>query len=101
MQGFNVAEHRGEFLSGSCGFAAQPVQGTVARGRHDPCAGVGGHAVARPGPQSFGEGLLDGVLGDGEIAGPARERRDGRTPFAPKDAVQVGHWAAATGQRCP
>ena len=86
-----VIEHRCEFLSGTRGFAPQPVQGTVAGDRHDPSTGVIRHAVAGPGAQRFGEGLLDGVLGDGEVTRPTRECGHGRTPFAPKDAVQIGH----------
>ncbi len=87
----DVVDHGGELLSGPDGFAAQPVEGTVARDRHHPSARIVGHPVARPGAQGFGEGFLDGVFGDGEITGPARERGDGGAPFAPKDAVQVGH----------
>ncbi len=89
--GPDVVDHGCEFLSRPDGFASQPIQRPVAGNRHDPSARVVGHAVARPGAQRLGEGFLDGVFGDGEVTGPAGERRDGRAPFAPKDAVQVGH----------
>jgi hypothetical protein len=89
--GSDVVHHGCEFLSRADGFASQPIQGPVAGNRHYPSCGVVGHAVTRPCAQRFGEGLLDGVFGDGEVTGPASECRYSRTPFAPKDAVQVGH----------
>ena len=82
---------RSEFLARPCGFAAEAVERTVAGDRHDPAARAVGHAVARPRPQRLGECLLDGVLRDVEVTGPARERGHRRTPFASKDAVQVDH----------
>ena len=91
VRAHDVVDHGGKLLSGPDGFAAQPIEGAVASDRHHPSARIGGHPVARPCAQGFGEGFLDGVFGDGEVTGPARERGDGGAPFAPKDAVQVGH----------
>jgi hypothetical protein len=76
--GLILAEHGGEFLSGPDRFAPQSIQRTVAGDRHDPSASVVGHAVTRPGPQCLGEGLLNGVFGDSNIARPACERREQR-----------------------
>ena len=45
----DVVHHGREFLSRADGFASQPIKGAVAGNRHDPSAGVVGHAVARPG----------------------------------------------------
>ena len=95
--GADVVDHGGQFLSRTDRLAAQSVQRAVARDRDDPSAWVVRHAVARPGPQRLGEGLLDSVLCDGEVARPPRERGDSRPPFAPKDAVQVGHSVSETG----
>ena len=88
-----------QFLSGTDGFAAQPVPGTVACDGHQPSAGTVGQTVAGPGAQRLGAGFLDGVLRDGEVAGPPRERGDGGAPFPAEDAVQVGHSRDATAPR--
>src|ERR1700692_1775009 len=88
-----------QFLSGTDGFAAQPVSGTVAGHGHPPSAGTVGQTVPGPGAQRLGAGFLDGVLRDGEVAGPPRERGDGGAPLPAKDAVQVGHSRDATALR--
>src|SRR5947209_8400451 len=87
----DVVHYGGQFLSRPQRLATQPVAGPVARHGQHPTAGVVRNAVARPYPQRLGEGLLDGVFGDGEITGPPGEGGHGRTPLPPKDAVQVGH----------
>jgi hypothetical protein len=63
------SEHRhlAEQLPAPC-LAAQPVDGMVAGGRGDPAARIGRHAIARPLSQGDGEGLLDRVLGDVDVA---------------------------------
>ena len=81
----------GQFLSGTRRFAAQPIAGAVAGDGQQPPAGAIGHTVAVPCAKCLGAGFLDGVLGDGEIAGPPRKRGDGGSPFPAEDAVQVGH----------
>jgi hypothetical protein len=53
--------------------AADPVDRAVAGGRQQPGAGVGGGAVARPALERGGEGLLDGVLGELDVAERSRQ----------------------------
>ena len=48
--------------------AAQAVDGTVARGRRDPAAGVGWQPVGRPLAQGNGECFLHCILGDVDVA---------------------------------
>ena len=89
--GADVVHHGSELLPRPDRFAPQPVQRAIARDRHDPSAGIVRYAVAGPGAQCFGEGLLDSVLGDGQVTRPPRKRGDSGTPLTPKDTVQVGH----------
>jgi hypothetical protein len=59
--------------------AAQPVDRAVAGGGDDPGAGIRRDAVAGPALRGDRERLLDGVLGEVEVAEPADQDRD-RTP---------------------
>jgi hypothetical protein len=56
--------------------AANPVDGAVARRRRDPRTGVVRKAARRPRLERDDEGLLDGLLGQVEVAGDTDERRD-------------------------
>ena len=87
----NLVQDSRQFLSGAHSLATQSIAGAVARHGEHPSAGVVWDAVTRPCPQCLGEGFLDGVLGDGEIARPSGQRGHGRPPLPPKDAVQVDH----------
>ena len=55
---------------------AEPIDGPVAGGRRDPRARVVRHAPRRPGLQRADERVLDGLLGEVEVAGHPDERRD-------------------------
>ena len=57
--------------------AAEPVDRAVPRGRDDPGAGVRRDAVAGPALGRDRERLLDGVLGEVEVAERADQDRDG------------------------
>jgi hypothetical protein len=53
----------------------------VAGGRHDPAAGVGWQAIARPLAQGDGEGHLHRVLGEVEVTEDADEDRYRAAPL--------------------
>ena len=57
------------------GLAADPVDGLVARGRDDPRDRVVGRAPRGPLVDGQREGVLEGVLGEIEVAHQADERR--------------------------
>lgn len=57
----------------SRGGAPDPVDGTVAGGGGEPCSGVLGHAVARPGAHGERECVLGAFLGQVPVAGDADE----------------------------
>lgn len=87
----NLVYHGRHFLSGSRSFAAKSVPDAVAGDRYQPPSGAIRQSITRPGAKRICAGLLDGVFGNGEVAGPPGDRGDGRTPFATEDAVQVDH----------
>lgn len=58
------------------GAAAVPVDGAAPAGGEQPADRVGRFAVARPGDQRLGHGLLGDVLGEVEVAGEAGEGAD-------------------------
>ncbi len=66
---------------------SQSVDGPVARGRRDPRARVVGHAAVRPGLQGDDERVLDGLLGEVEVAEDADERRDGAALLGAEQSV--------------
>ena len=55
--------------------AAQAIDRLAPRRGGDPGAGVGRHAVARPGGQRDGEGVLERVLGQLEVAAEMADQR--------------------------
>ena len=67
--------------------SSDPVDGTVAGGRGDPCARRRGHAARRPRPERFGERLLDGVLGEIEVTEDPDQGRDGPALLLAEQAV--------------
>ena len=79
-------------LVGQAAFAADPVDRPVAGGRDDPGAGVRRDAVAGPALRGDRERLLDGVLGEVEVAERADQDRDRAPellPECPSDCVYV------------
>src|SRR5438874_1045082 len=74
---------------GSGALAAHAIDRTVARGRRDPAARVGRQAVARPFPQSGGEGLLHRVLGDVDVAEDADQGSHRSTGLLTEDPADL------------
>lgn len=58
------------------GAAAEPVDGAAPAGGEQPADRTGRLAVARPGDERLGDGLLGDVLGEVEVAGEAGEGAD-------------------------
>ncbi len=82
--------------------AAQAVDRPAARGDGDPRAGVGGDAVARPGRDRAGERVLNGVLGELEVADVADQRRQhGRALLAERPLDGGGRVLPDSGRRSP
>jgi hypothetical protein len=67
--------------------APEPVECLVARGGGDPRTRVARCSVARPALQRHHEGLLDGLLGEVEVAEDADECGDRPPRLAPEQAV--------------
>jgi hypothetical protein len=57
--------------------SSDPVDGTVAGRRRDPCARRRRDAPRGPRPERFGERLLNGVLGEIEVTEDPDQGRDG------------------------
>ena len=57
-------------------FAAQPVDGLIPGGGDDPAGRAGRQAAGRPARRGAGEGVLDRVLGDVDVAEHADQDRD-------------------------
>ena len=72
--------------------AANPVDRAVLGRRDDPGAGIGRCSVTRPALQRRCEGVLDGVLGEVEVAEHADEDRDRTSPLLAEDAIDVRYW---------
>jgi hypothetical protein len=53
------------------------VHGAVPRGLKDPCGGIAGQPRARPAVERRRVGILDGILGDVDLAEDADEDGDG------------------------
>jgi len=68
-------------LRGQGAIATDAIDGPVARRGHQPEAGVGRHAVARPALGGDREGLLRGFLGEVEVAEEADERSEDASPL--------------------
>ena len=69
---------------------AVPVDGNVFGGGHQPGGRPIGDPVDRPLPQGDLEGVLCHVLGGGEVAGDAGQRRDEAAGFDPPDRLDRG-----------
>jgi hypothetical protein len=67
--------------------AAQPVDRAVASGGDDPGTGIRRDAVAGPALRGDRERLLDGVLGEVEVAERADQDRDRAPELLPVDLV--------------
>ncbi len=65
----------------------EAVDGPIAGRRGDPRAGLAGQPVPRPPFERRDEGVLDGLLGDVEVAGLADERRDRPSRLLAEQAV--------------
>ena len=72
------------------GLAAQAVDGPVARRGDDPAGGRRGQSVLRPPPRGHGEGVLDRLLGDVEVAEDAVQDGDGTAVLLTEDPLDVG-----------
>ena len=64
------------------------IDGSVASGRHQPGARVGGDPIARPPLRGDREGLLRGFLGEFEIAEEADQRREHTSPLVAEDLFE-------------
>ena len=80
-------------LSAPLRLAAQPVDRAVAGGGDDPGAGVRRDAVAGPALRGDRERLLDGVLGEVEVAERADQDRDRAPELLPE---RLGDRSAAS-----
>jgi hypothetical protein len=80
--------------------AAQAVDGAVAGGGGDPRAGVVGHPLPRPSLDGDGEGLLDGLLGQVEVADDPDQGRDRPPRLLPEQAVDDPRDVGAGGYAC-
>src|SRR5580704_2010783 len=74
-------------LLGERALAADAIDRAVARGRHEPRAGVAGCALARPALGGDREGLLRGFLGEIEVAEEANQAGEDTAPLVPEDAL--------------
>jgi hypothetical protein len=63
-------------LLGQAPAPSKPVDGAVAGGGRDPRPGVDRDAAIRPGLEGADEGVLDGLLGEVEVAGDPDQRGD-------------------------
>jgi len=68
-------------------FAPEPVDRAVARGRGDPRAGVVGDPALGPHAHRLGERVLDGVLGEVEVAQDPDQRGDRSSLLRSEQAV--------------
>jgi hypothetical protein len=75
-------------LGGECSLAADPIDGAVTGSDGEPRARVGGRALARPSLGRGGERLLDGLLGEVEVAEEADQRGEDPPPFVAKDPIE-------------
>lgn len=57
--------------------SSDPVDGTVAGRRRDPCARRRRHPARGPRPERFGKRFLNGVLGEIEVTEDPDQGRDG------------------------
>lgn len=75
-------------LRGQRAIAADAVDGSVARRRHQPGGGVGGASVARPALCGDSEGLLRGLFGEVEVAEEADQRSEDMPPLIAKGLLE-------------
>jgi len=75
-------------LRGQRAIAADAIDGTIARRRHQPGAGVRGSPVPRPALGGDREGLLRGLLGEVEVAEEADQGREDVPPLVAEDLLE-------------
>src|SRR6266550_2138401 len=75
-------------LRGQRAVAADAVDGSVARRRHQPGARVRGKPVSGPALRGDRECLLRGFLGEVEVAEEADERSENTSPLVAEDLVE-------------
>jgi hypothetical protein len=81
---------------------AQPVDGPIARRRRDPRARVVRDTADRPGLERRDERLLDGLLGQVEVAEDTDERRDGSPRLVSEQAIDdLARGRVSRGQSAP
>ena len=81
-------------LRGQRAVAADAIDGSVARGRHEPGARVVRDAVARPALRGDREGLLRGLLGEVEVAEEADQRGEDVAPPVAEGLFEVRYHSA-------
>jgi hypothetical protein len=84
---FQRREQLGLPLEGAV--AADPVDRPVARRRQQPGTGPFGSAVDRPALERDGDGVLEGVLGEVEVAEDADQAREDPPPLGAEDALEL------------
>lgn len=72
-------------LGGEQPLPAQPVDGSAACRRHQPGGGVGRHAVPGPPLHRGGERVLNGILGEVEVAEETDQRGKYPAPVVAED----------------
>jgi hypothetical protein len=85
--------------------APEPVDGAVAGDRRDPGPGIVGDPLTRPPLDRRREGVLDGLLGEIEVAEGADQRCDRPPRLVPEQAVDIvcertGRYEAALSFVC-
>jgi hypothetical protein len=75
-------------LGGERSVAADAIDRTVARGRHQPGTGIGRRPLVSPALGGDRKGLLGGFLGEVEIAEEADQGRQDATPLVVKGALE-------------
>jgi hypothetical protein len=75
-------------LRGQRAVAADAIDRPVARRRHQPGAGAGGHSIARPALRGDREGFLRGFLGEVEVAEEADQGSEDASPLLAEDLLE-------------
>jgi hypothetical protein len=78
--------------------APDAVDGSVARGRHQPDARVGGGPVPFPALRGDRERLLIGFLGEIEVAEEADQGGEDASPLLAEDLAEVGRHHSTSGR---
>ena len=91
-------QRRGLLLAGPPGLAAEPVHGVVLGHGDQPSGRIRRQRPAGPAAHRRRERLLDGVLGQAEIAGQPGDHGHGPAPLAPEDDLGLRRhpWPGST-----